>query len=161
MSRFAGLAAACILLLCAAATPAHVLAAGAVEMQVERIVTTAIDEYNLAMEEGNPEAWLKYFTDNVRRSSPLGSQQGRAAFDEYYRGEFQRYKARWSVRKTIVMGRSAVALVDCELAQRAGGGDGKLAMAIVFELASSGRFDSLDFYFDTARVATLAAAKQP
>src|SRR5262245_9151238 len=51
--------------------PASAGAAGAVEMQVERIVTTAIDEYNLAMEEGSPEAWLKYFTDNVRRSSPL------------------------------------------------------------------------------------------
>jgi hypothetical protein len=159
MSRFTGLAASCFLLLCAATIPTRVLAAGAVEMQVERIVTTAIDEYNLAMQEGNPEAWFKYFTDNVKRSSPLGSQQGRAAFNEYYQGEFQRYKARWNVRKTIVMGRSAVALVECELAQRSGGGDGKLDMAIVFELASSGRFDALDFYFDTARVATLAAAK--
>ena len=70
------------------------------------------------MEEGNPEAWLKYFTQNVRRDSPLGSQQGRAAFDDYYQGEFKEIKARWNVKRTIVMGRSAVALVACEAASR-------------------------------------------
>jgi hypothetical protein len=159
MSRLASLAALFVLLLCAITLPARALAAGAVEMQVERIVTTAIDEYNQAMEEGNPEAWFKYFSDNVRRGSPLGAQQGRAAFDEYYQGEFKSFKARWNVRKTIVMGRSAVALVECELSQRSGGADGKVDMAIVFELASSGRFESLDFYFDTVKVAKLAAAK--
>jgi len=133
--------------------PASARAAGAVEMQVERIVTTAIDEYNLAMEEGSPEGWLKYFTDNVRRGSPLGSQQGRAALNEYYAGEFKGFKMRWNVKKTIVMGRSAVALVECESARRAGDGQARADMAIVFELASSGRFESLDFYFDPAKLA--------
>ncbi|HZP86156.1 MAG TPA: nuclear transport factor 2 family protein, partial [Burkholderiales bacterium] len=133
-------------------------AAGAVEMQVERIVTTAIDEYNQAMESGDPEAWLKYFTDNVRRSSPLSSQQGKAALTEYYQGEFKNFKARWNTKKTIVMGRSAAAVVDCEIAQRPGGAEAKTEMVIVFELASSGRFESVDFYFDTAKVAKVIAA---
>jgi hypothetical protein len=139
--------------------PADSHAAGAVEMQVERIVVTAIDEYNQAMEAGDPESWLKYFTDNVRRNSPLGSQQGRTAFNAYYQGEFKDLKVRWNVRRTIVMGRSAVALVECDLSQRAGAAKGKLDMAVVFELASSGRFESLDLYFDTAKLPQLAAAR--
>lgn len=134
-------------------------AAGAVEMQVDRIVTTAIDEYNQAMEEGNPESWLKYFTDNVRRSSPLGSQQGRAAFNEYYLAEFKTFKTHWNIKKTIVMGRSAVAIVECESARRSGDTEAKVDMAIVFELAPSGRFESLELYFDSARVAKLVSAK--
>lgn len=157
MSRFIAPASFLATLLIALLAPvgaAH--AAGAVEMQVERIVTTAIDEYNQAMQEGNPESWLKYFTDNVRRNSPAGSLQGRPAFNEYYQGEFKSFKVHWNIKKTIVMGRSAAAVVECELVPRAGGAEAKADMAIVFELASSGRFESLEFYYDTAK---LAAAK--
>jgi predicted SnoaL-like aldol condensation-catalyzing enzyme len=134
------------------------VAAGAVEMQVERIVNTAIDEYNAAMDAGEPEAWLKYFTDNVRRTSPLGAQQGRAAFTEYYQSEFKNFKAHWNTKKMIVMGRSAAAIVECEMAQKPSGAEAKVDMAVVFELASSGRFESIDFYFDPAKIAKLVAA---
>jgi predicted SnoaL-like aldol condensation-catalyzing enzyme len=132
-------------------------AAGAVEMQVERHVLMAIDDYNSAMEAGSPEDWLKYFTDNVRRTGPLGSQQGRAAFNQYYQDEFKNLKARWTVKKTMATGRSVAAVVQCDLTRRATGAQGTLDMAIVFELAASGRFESIDFYFDTAKLAELDA----
>jgi hypothetical protein len=160
MGRFIALTSVLPVLFCTLLLhPSNAFAAGAVEMQVERIVTIAIDEYNQAMEDGNPASWLKYFTDNVRRGSPLGSQQGRAAFNEYYLSEFKSFKTHWNIKKTIVMGRSAVAIVECESARRTGDAEAKVDMAIVFELAPSGRFESLDFYFDPARLAKLAAAQ--
>jgi hypothetical protein len=110
------------------------------------------------MDAGDPEAWLKYFTDNVRRGSPLGAQQGKASFTEYYQNEFKNLKSRWTAKKMIVMGRSAAAVIECDVTQRASGQEAKVDTVVVFELASSGRFESIDFYYDTAKVAKLLAA---
>ena len=55
-------------------------AAGAVEMQVESIIRQAMEEYNQSMENNDPAAWIKYFSDNVNRTSPVSSQSGKKIF---------------------------------------------------------------------------------
>jgi hypothetical protein len=153
--RFVGAACAVVLALSAPAAfwlrPAQ--AAGAVEMQVERIVSGAINEYNQAMEAGDPEPWLKYFTDNARRQSPTSSQSGRAQFDEYYKSEFKDWKAKITPKKTVVMARTIAVLFDWEAVPRASPTDTpvKLEMAAFFDMSSSGRFDAVAYVFDPAK----------
>jgi len=113
MSRFVGIIVyLCVAFLCLLAflsPPAF--AAGAVEMQVEHILVQTIDEYNQAMEANDPAGWVRYFTDNVRRHSPVSDQQGKK---------------------------------DIE-------------MVGIYELASSGRFESVSFYYDTAKAGKFLA----
>jgi hypothetical protein len=52
-------------------------AAGAVEMQVESIIRQAMEEYNQSMENNDPAARVKYFSDNVSRTTPVSSQSGK------------------------------------------------------------------------------------
>lgn len=147
-----------VLLLCLSAFPMRTaLAAGAVEMQVERMVVIAIDDYNAAMEAGEPAGWLKYFTDNVRRVSPQSSQQGKQEFSGYYRSEFENYRARWNTKKMIISGRSAAVVFEWDATHKPSGTPHKVDMVAVFELASSGKFESVGFYFDTANLGRHAA----
>jgi predicted SnoaL-like aldol condensation-catalyzing enzyme len=138
--------------------PRTALAAGAVEMQVERIVSLSIEEYNQAMEAGDPEGWFKYFADNVRRDAPTSAQEGKQAFADYYRWEFQNFQARWVTKKILVSGRSAAVVFVWEAIHRPSGTAVKLDMVGVYELASSGKFESVAFYYDTAKVAQLLAS---
>lgn len=126
-------------------------------MQVERMVIIAIDEYNDAMEAGEPGGWLKYFTDNVRRQAPQSAQQGKQEFSEYYRSEFENYRARWNFKKMIVSGRSAAVIFEWDAVHKPTAAPLKVEMVAVFELASSGKFESVDFYFDTAKLGQHAA----
>jgi hypothetical protein len=134
------------------------LAAGAVEMQVERIVDSTIAEYNQGMGTGDPEGWLKYFTDNVRRESPTSTQTGRTEFAEYYRAEFKDFKAQWTPKKTVITGRSVAMLLDWNAVHKRSGTPVKIEMAAFFDMASSGRFESVVFVFDSAQLAKLTGA---
>ncbi|MGD8788679.1 MAG: nuclear transport factor 2 family protein, partial [Burkholderiales bacterium] len=80
------------------------MAAGAVAMQVERIVKLAIMGYNSAMRSGDESKWLKYFTDNVNRRSPTGSQSGMEAFTNYYNWEFANFDASMTTKRMIISG---------------------------------------------------------
>ena len=132
-------------------------AAGAVEMQVEHIVVQSIEEYNQAMEAGDPQPWIRYFTDNVHRTSPLSNQQGRQAFADYYSWEFKNFQAKYTTKKIIVSGRSAAVIYDWEGTHKATGTPMKIDTVAIYELGASGRFESVSFYFDTAKVAALFA----
>jgi len=133
----------------------HARAAGAVEMQVEHIVLQTIDEYNQAMQAGDPQQWTRYFTDNVRRASPISSQQGRQAFADYYNWEFKTFQAWYTTKKIIVSGRSAAVIYDWEATHKSSGQAVKIDTVAIYELGSSGRFESVSFYFDTAQVAAM------
>jgi hypothetical protein len=158
-SRFSTLFASVLIsLLCLSAFQIRTaLAAGAVEMQVERMVIIAINEYNDGMEAGEPGGWLKYFTDNVRRQAPQSAQQGKQEFSEYYRSEFENYRARWNTKKMIISGRSAAVIFDWDAVHKPSGTPHKAEMVAVFELASSGKFESVGFYFDTASLGQAGA----
>ncbi len=128
-------------------------AAGAVEMQVERIVVLAISEYNDAMEAGDPAAWLKYFTEGVRRRAPQSEQTGKEAFDQYYRREFESFRAKWITSRMIISGRSAAVEFEWDAVHKASNAPVKVNMAAVFQLAPNGKFESVNFYFDSAKLA--------
>ena len=134
------------------------VAAGAVEMQVARIVNSAVDGYNRAMESGDADRWLKYFTDNVHRQGPLSEQDGKQAFSEYYQREFETFKARWTTRDMVISGRSGAVEFEWEAVHKASGTPMKVDMVAVFKLASSGKFESVNFYFDTAKLGQYAVA---
>jgi hypothetical protein len=154
MGRSVALAAPlCILLLSVFMLPARsTFAAGAVEMQVERIVVIAISEYNQAMQAGDPADWLKYFTDNVRRKDPLSSQQGKQAFADYYAREFKTFQVQWATKKMIISGRSAAVEFELNGVHKASGTPVKADAVAILELASSGKFESIHYYFDTAKI---------
>jgi len=156
--RVIGLICASILLALPALSPEPALAAGAVEMQVEHLVVQMIDEYNEAMEARDPQQWLRYFTDNVKRHSPLSDQQGKQEFADYYAGEFKNFQARYAVKKILVSGRSAGVAFDWEGVHKPTNTPVKVEMVAIYEMASSGRFESVSFYFDTAKVAQLFTA---
>jgi len=129
---------------------ANAHAAGAVEMQVERIVVQAIGEYNDAMAAGAPAGWLKYFTENVRRRAPQSEQAGKEAFDAYYRAEFEAFQAKWTTSKVIIAGRSAAVEFEWEAVHKASNTPFKLNMAAVFQLAPNGKFETVNFYYDSS-----------
>ena len=134
------------------------VAAGSVEMQVARIVNSAVDGYNRAMETGDASGWLKYFTDNVHRQGPLSVQDGKQAFSEYYQREFETFQARWTTRHMVISGRSGAVEFEWEAVHKASATPMKVDMVAVFELASSGKFESVNFYFDTAKLGQYSAA---
>jgi hypothetical protein len=133
-------------------------AAGAVEMQVERIVVQMIDEYNQAMEAGDPQPWLRYFTDNARRHSPLSDQQGKTQVADYYAWEFKTFQAKYVTKSILISGRTAAVVFDWEGVYKPSGTPVKLEMAAIYEMASSGKFEAVSFYFDTAKVRQMFAA---
>lgn len=144
----------------AALVPAPSHAAGAVEMQVDRIVNSAIDEYNLGMESGDPEGWLKYFSDSAKRQSPLSSQTGKADFTEHYKSEFKDFKAKWVVKKMVVMARQIAVLFDWDATHKPTDTPVKIEMVAFFDMGSSGRFDSVHFVFDPAKLAKVNGASK-
>jgi predicted SnoaL-like aldol condensation-catalyzing enzyme len=131
------------------------LAAGAVEMQVEHIVVQTIDAYNQAMEANDPAGWVKYFTDNVRRHSPLSDQQGKKDFADYSAWEFSNFQAKYVTKKILVSGRSAAVVIVWDAVHKPTATPLQVEMVGIFELASSGRFESVSFYYDTAKAAKL------
>jgi hypothetical protein len=147
-----------IFLLCVAPVQMRTaVAAGAVEMQVEHIVSLSIEEYNQAMEAGDPEGWLKYFTDNVSRNALLSVQTGKREFSDYYRWEFENFKAKYVVRKILVNGRSAAVVFLWDAIHKPSGSPLQLEMVAVYEMGPSGRFESVSFYYDTAKAAKFFA----
>ena len=130
-------------------------AAGAVEMQVEHILVQTIDEYNQAMEANDPAGWLRYFTDNVRRHSPVSDQQGKKDFADYCAWEFRNFQAKYVTKKMLVSGRSAAVVFVWDAIHKPSGTPLQIEMVGVFELASSGKFESVSFYYDTAKAAKL------
>lgn len=126
-------------------------------MQVERILVLAISEYNDAMAAGDPAGWLKYFTDTVRRTGPQSAQQGKQAFADYYRTEFDSFRARWNTKKMIISGRSAAVEFEWDAVRKPDDTAVKLNMVAVFELAPNGKFDYVNFYFDPAKLGSAAA----
>ena len=132
-------------------------AAGAVEMQVEHILVQTIDEYNQAMEANDPAGWMKYFTDNVRRHSPVSDQQGKKDFSDYFAWEFKNFKAKYVTKKILVSGRSAAVVFVWDAVHTPSGTPLQIEMVGIYELASSGRFDSVSFYYDTAKAGKFLA----
>ncbi len=133
------------------------VAAGAVEMQVEHILVQSIDEYNLAMESSDSSGLMKYFTDNVQRRSPLSEQTGKKDFSEYFAWEFKTFQAKYVTKKIIVSGRSAAILFVWEAIHKASGTPLKIEMVAIYDLASSGKFDSVSYYYDTAKAGKFLA----
>lgn len=133
-------------------------AAGAVAMQVERIIKTAIMEYNAAMRDGDSTRWTKYFTGNVKRNAPLASQDGMQAFSDYYAWEFENFNASWSIKRMIINGPVGAVEFEWDAVHKASGDPVKVNMVAIFELASSGKFQSVDFYFDSAKLGDYVAA---
>jgi len=155
MSRFVSVAVATLCLFSLQTRVA--LAAGAVEMQVEHIVVQAIDEYNEAMQANDPQGWLRYFTDNARRHGPLSEQQGKKELAEYYGWEFKTFQAKWVTKKVLVSGRSAAVLLVWDAIHRASGAPIQIEMVAIYEMGPSGRFESVAFYYDTAKAGKLLA----
>jgi SnoaL-like domain len=133
------------------------MAAGAVAMQVERIVKLAIMGYNSAMRSGDESQWLKYFTDNVKRQAPTGSQSGMKEFTDYYNWEFENFNASLATKQMIISGPVGAVEFEWDAVHKASGKQVKIDMIAVFELASSGKFESVRFYFDPAGNAGLFA----
>jgi hypothetical protein len=132
-------------------------AAGAVEMQVESIIRQAMDEYNQSMANNDPAAWIKYFSDNVSRTTPLSSQSGKKDFSDHINGEYKTLKARFDVKKIIVGGRSAAVVFTWDITHRKSGDSVRIDAVGVYEMGTSGRFDSVVYYFDPSKAGKLAA----
>ncbi|MEO8628907.1 MAG: nuclear transport factor 2 family protein [Betaproteobacteria bacterium] len=157
MGRFAALI---VSLLCIwSAQEGRALAAGAVEMQVEHIVSQSIEEYNRAMEAKDPSGWLKYFTDNVSRTDLRSTQQGKAEFADYYRWEFKNFQAKCVPKKILITGRSAAVVFLWDAIYQPSGEAVQLEMVAVYEMASSGKFESVNFFYDTAKAAKYFAQR--
>ncbi len=155
MSRFVAVVVSVLCLLSLQTRPA--LAAGAVEMQVEHIVVQAIDEYNQSMEANDPQAWLRYFTDNARRHGPLSDQQGKKQLADYYAWEFKTFQAKWVTKRILVSGRSAAVVFMWDAVHKPSGAPVQIEMVGICEMGPSGRFESVSFYYDTAKALKLLA----
>ena len=136
------------------------IAAGSVEMQVERIIKISILEYNSAMKTGESDRWVKYFTDNVKRHAPTVSQEGKQALADYYAWEFSNFEANWSTKRMFIHGTGGAVEFEWTATHKPSGTPVKLDMVAIFQLASSGKFESIDFYFDPATL-TLFLAGAP
>ncbi len=130
-------------------------AAGAVEMQVEHMITQALEEYNSVMESGDVASWTKYFTDNVNRRSPVDEQTGKKDVGEYYAWEFKNFQAKLEPKKILVSGRAGVVVFMWEGTHKPSNTPVKIEMVGIFEMASSGRFDKVTYYYDTAKIGKL------
>ncbi len=133
-------------------------AAGAVAMQVERIVKLAIMEYNSAMRAGDPARWTKYFDDSVKRNSPTTHQERIVAFGDYYAWEFENFEATWTTSRMIISGPVGAVEFEWDAVHKPSGTAVKLSMVAVFELASSGKFQSINFYSGSAEHAEYFAS---
>lgn len=151
-SNFAG-----IIIVLSGMFSSAVFAAGAVEMQVESIIKQAMEEYNQSMENNDPAAWIKYFSDNVSRTTPISSLSGKKDFSDYMNGEYKTFKARFDVKKLIVGGRSAAVVFTWDLTHRKTGDSVRIDAVGIYEMGTSGRFDSVTYYFDPTKAGKLVA----
>ncbi len=140
----------------ALATGGSALAAGSVEMQVEHLVTDAMTEYNSAMEANDSAAFLKYFSSNATRETPLSKQSGRDELGKYLEAEFKTFKASYQIKKTFIKGNSAAIVFTWDAVNRSTGDAVKIDMVGVYEVGSSGQFSSAVYYFDSAKAKALA-----
>lgn len=140
----------------AIATGGSALAAGSVEMQVEHLVKDAMTEYNSAMEANDSAAFLKYFSSNATRETPLSKQSGRDELGKYLEAEFKTFKASYQIKKTFIKGNSAAIVFTWDAVNRATGDAVKIDMVGVYEVGSSGQFSSATYYFDSAKAKALA-----
>lgn len=99
----------------------------------------------------DPAGWVRYFTDNVRRHSPVSDQQGKKDFEAYSAWEFRNFQARYVTKKILVSGRSAAVVFVWDAVHKPSGTPLQIEMVGIFELASSGKFESVSFYYDTAK----------
>ncbi|MSQ65554.1 MAG: nuclear transport factor 2 family protein [Limnohabitans sp.] len=127
-------------------------AAGSVEMQVESLIRQALQGYNNAMEAEDTAEWLKYFSDKASRQSPLGNQSGKKDFAEFFNAEFKAFKAKFEVKQIIVHGRNAAVVFTWDAQHKASGDFLKVPMAAIYDMDSSGRFSSISYYYDTAKL---------
>ncbi|MEO0319027.1 MAG: hypothetical protein RL404_2704 [Pseudomonadota bacterium] len=140
----------------ALATGGSALAAGSVEMQVEHLVKDAMTEYNSAMEANDSAAFLKYFSSNATRETPLSKQSGRDELGKYLEAEFKTFKASYQIKKTFIKGNSAAIVFTWDAVNRSTGDAVKIDMVGVYEVGSSGQFSSAVYYFDSAKAKALA-----
>ncbi len=133
------------------------MAAGSVEMQVEHLVKDAMSEYNSAMEANDSASFLKYFSSNATRETPLSKQSGRAELAKYLEAEFKTFKASYQIKKSFIKGSSAAIVFTWDAVNRATGDAVKIDMVGVYEVGSSGQFSSATYYFDSAKAKALSA----
>ncbi len=131
-------------------------AAGSVEMQVEHLVKDALAEYNSAMEANDSASFLKYFSSNATRETPLSRHAGRTELARYFEAEFNAYKASFQVKKMFVQGNSAAIVFTWDAVDRKSGDALKIDMVGLYEVGSSGQFSSATYYFDSAKARALA-----
>jgi ketosteroid isomerase-like protein len=143
-------------ILVAAAFAGNALAAGSVEMQVEHLVRNAMAEYNAAMEANDSASFLKYFSSNATRETPLSRHAGRAELARYFEAEFNAYKASFQLKKVFVQGNSAAIVFTWDAVDRKSGDALKIDMVGLYEVGSSGQFSSATYYFDSAKASALA-----
>lgn len=133
----------------------NVKAAGSVEMQVESLIRQALNGYNNAMEAEDTAEWLKYFSDKASHQSPLSNQSGKQEFSDFFNAEFKAFKAKYEVKNIIVHGRNAAVVFSWEAQHKSSGDSIKVPMVAIFDMDSSGRFASVAYYFDTAKLGKL------
>ncbi|MBI1397812.1 MAG: hypothetical protein GC151_17710 [Betaproteobacteria bacterium] len=135
--------------------PRDAVAAGSVEMQVEHIVNETVQEYNDAMVNGDAQTWARYFTENVERESPISSQEGKQAVTNYFKWEFANFQAKYDVKRMIVSGRTAAIEFVWVATHKPTKTEIRIPMIAIYDMASSGKFDHLTFYYDTAKYGDL------
>jgi len=133
-----------------------VKAAGSVEMQVESIIRQSLQSYNTAMDTNQVDDWLKYFSDKVSRQSPLSEQSGKQEFTEFFNSEFKSFKAQYAVKQILVHGRNAAVVLIWEAQHKASGDLFKVPMVAIFDMDTSGRFASVNYYYDTGKLGKFA-----
>jgi hypothetical protein len=143
-------------ILVTAALASDALAAGSVEMQVEHLVKNAMAEYNTAMETNDSASFLKYFSANATRETPLSRHAGSAELARYFEAEFNAYKASVQVKKVFVQGNSAAIEFTWDAVDRKSGDALKIDMVGLYEVGASGQFSSATYYFDSAKAKALA-----
>ena len=100
----------------------------------------------------------------VLASDPLLSARGHdirvfAGVPQVGEGDlFETFEARWNTRHMVISGRSGAVEFEWDAVHKASGTPIKVKMVGVFKLASSGKFESVNFYFDTAKLGQYAVA---
>ena len=132
-------------------TPTKASAAGSLDMQIERAIVKAIKDYNSAMSEGDPSSWLKYFDTEATRTDPISSSlQGLQKITDYYTHEFSLFSANFEIKRVMLKERTGAVEMIWQATDKSSGTEISLPMIGIFELASSGKFKSVNYYYDTA-----------
>lgn len=130
-------------------------AAGSLEMQVEKTITRALNSYNKAITDNDPDYWLRYFNKDITFSSPLKTSKNIDDLKNYYSLEFSNFDANYETEQVIAKGRTAAAKLVWNIKKKSDANFSKISIAAFFELSPSGKFSSATFYFDTQDHVTL------